>query len=217
MRFSDRFKRFLRLYPKPDGAEWTPADLERATGGFVNLSYVSSLRSGRIRNPGTDKLKAIADTMGFPWELWYEQPEDWAKITQNKGDTKATLAERLNHLFDVLENFRTSSPYTSEEVARLSRGELTTEGVEAIRTGMDQNPSMSQLLALSDVFGVDPAYWFSGSPRSTPLDPVAMQALQDPDAELILQKTLSVPKKDRGMLLGLIDRLSRGRNEEGKG
>lgn len=214
MRFSERFERFLQLYRMPDGSQWTPAGIQRATNGFVNLSYISSLRSDRIRNPGADKLRAIAEAMGFPWELWYENPRDWdAVIRRGEGEEEASLAELLDRLFDAVENFRTHEPYTSEEVADLSRGKVTRGEVEAMRSGELENPTMDQLLALSDVFGVDPAYWFSGSPERSPLDPKTIDALKNPEAELILQKTLGISKQDRGMILGLIDRLSRAERE----
>jgi transcriptional regulator with XRE-family HTH domain len=213
VRFSERFERFLQLYRKSDGSRWTPAEIQRATNGFVNLSYISSLRTDRIRNPGTDKLRAIAEVMGFPWELWYEDPENWDAVIQREEGEERSLADLLNHLFDVVENFRTHRPYTSEEVATLSRGKLTREEVVAMRSGELENPTMDQLLALSDVFGVDPAYWFSGSPERSPLDPKTIEALKDPEAELILQKTLGISKQDRGMILGLIERLARGPGE----
>ncbi len=213
MRFSERFERFLQLYRKPDGSRWTPAEIQRATNGFVNLSYISSLRTDRIRNPGADKLRAIAEVMGFPWELWYEDPQDWDAVIQRVEGEERSLAELLNHLFEVVENFRTHEPYTSQEVADLSRGKLTREEVEAMRSGELENPTMDQLLALSDVFGVDPAYWFSGEPERSPLDPKTIEALKNPEAELILQKTLGISKQERGMILSLIDRLARGSGE----
>jgi transcriptional regulator with XRE-family HTH domain len=213
VRFSERFERFLQLYRKADGSQWTPAEIQRATNGFVNLSYISSLRTDRIRNPGTDKLRAMAEVMGFPWELWYEDPGKWDAVIQREEGEERSLAELLNHLFDVVENFRTHKPYTSEEVADLSRGKLRRADVEAMRSGELENPTMDQLLALSDVFGVDPAYWFSGFPERSPLDPKVIEALRDPEVELILQKTLGISKEDRGMILGLIERLARGEGE----
>ncbi len=68
---SERFKRLVDLYRKPDGSEWGGQDLERATGGLVSRSYVSNLRNGRIGSPGLNKLAAIAKEMGFPPRLWF--------------------------------------------------------------------------------------------------------------------------------------------------
>ena len=46
--------------------------MEEATAGFVNTSYFSNLLNDRIKQPGLDKLKAIAETMGFPAQIWLE-------------------------------------------------------------------------------------------------------------------------------------------------
>ena len=47
-------------------------DLQDATGGIVTKPYVTHLGKGRIENPGYEKLRAIAQAMGFPPELWFE-------------------------------------------------------------------------------------------------------------------------------------------------
>ena len=73
---SERFRRLLALYRKPDGAEWGGQDLEGATGGAVTRSYVSNLKKGRIGNPGLSKLEAIAGAMGFPPALWFGDEAD---------------------------------------------------------------------------------------------------------------------------------------------
>ncbi len=62
---SETFARLLALYRKPDGSEWGGQDLENATGGAVARSHVSSLKSGRIDDPGLAKLEAIAGVMGL--------------------------------------------------------------------------------------------------------------------------------------------------------
>jgi hypothetical protein len=41
---------------------------------------VTHLRKGRIENPGYEKLGAIAQAMGFPPELWFED------AVENLGD-----------------------------------------------------------------------------------------------------------------------------------
>jgi len=68
---SERFRRLLALYRKPDGSEWGGQDLEDATGGAVTRSYVSTFKNGNIDNPGVVKLEAIAGAMGFAPELWF--------------------------------------------------------------------------------------------------------------------------------------------------
>jgi transcriptional regulator with XRE-family HTH domain len=71
---SQRFRRLLALYYRPDGSEWGGQDLENATGGAVTRSYVANLKKGRIENPGLSKLEAISGAMGFPPTLWFRKP-----------------------------------------------------------------------------------------------------------------------------------------------
>jgi transcriptional regulator with XRE-family HTH domain len=208
--FDERFKRLLKRCRKPDGSEWMPAEIRDATNGFVNLSYISNLQAGRIRKPGLDKLKAIAEAMGFPWQLWFEDSEDWEKITEKQAGDRRSVADLLNHLFAVVDNFRTGRPYTTKEVAQLSAGKLTQGQVEDMRRGRLENPTLEQLLALSDVFGVDPGYWFSSPSDIARLDRKTLEALRDPNAHLILQKSLGVSEQDRSMILLLIERLRQG-------
>ncbi|CAA9457915.1 MAG: hypothetical protein AVDCRST_MAG25-385 [uncultured Rubrobacteraceae bacterium] len=68
---SERFRRLLALYRKPDGGAWGGQELENATGGAVSRSYVANLKQGRIENPGLAKLEAISKAMGFPPALWF--------------------------------------------------------------------------------------------------------------------------------------------------
>jgi len=63
VQIAQKFERFLEIYRRPDGNRWGGQDLHRATGGVVTRSYVTSLRKGRIENPGFEKLKAIAKAM----------------------------------------------------------------------------------------------------------------------------------------------------------
>lgn len=68
---SEKFEHLLESYRHPNGRMWTGAELDAATGGVVPRSYVSNLRKGRIENPGYEKLRAIAEALGFPPELWF--------------------------------------------------------------------------------------------------------------------------------------------------
>ena len=77
---AQKFEHFLEVYRRPDGSRWGGQDLHDATGGVVTRSYVTSLRKGRIENPGFEKLRAIAKAMGFPPELWFEDVKDLAHM-----------------------------------------------------------------------------------------------------------------------------------------
>ena len=74
--WADRFERFLRLYRRDDGSEWSGAALERATGGAVSRSYVSKLRLGKTEDPSYEKIYAISKAMDIPLEAWMENTED---------------------------------------------------------------------------------------------------------------------------------------------
>ncbi len=75
LRIAQKFELFLDRYRREDGSKWSGQDLDDATGGVVTRSYVSTLRKGRIENPGFEKLRAIAKAMNFPPELWFEDVE----------------------------------------------------------------------------------------------------------------------------------------------
>ena len=81
VQIGQKFERFLETYRRPDVSKWSGQDLHDATGGIVTRSYVSSLRKGRIENPGFEKLRAIAKAMDFPPELWFEDVEDLVAST----------------------------------------------------------------------------------------------------------------------------------------
>ena len=99
---SERFRRLLALYRKPDGGEWGGQDLENATGGAVGRSYVANLKKGRIENPGLSKLEAIAGAMGFPPALWFGEEKgraaDDALVAALKDETLRSILEEARRL-----------------------------------------------------------------------------------------------------------------------
>ncbi len=76
MHVAQKFEWLLDTHRRPDGKRWSGAELARATNGVVPRSYVTNLRKGRIENPGYEKLRAIAETLGFPPELWFGDVEE---------------------------------------------------------------------------------------------------------------------------------------------
>ena len=99
---SERFRRLLDLYRRPDGGEWGGQDLEDATGGAVSRSYVSNLKKGRIENPGLAKLEARAGAMGFPPALWFggegERAADEALLAALEDETVRAILEEATRL-----------------------------------------------------------------------------------------------------------------------
>jgi len=81
VQIAQKFEHFLETYRRPDGSRWGGQDLHDATGGVVTRSYVSTVRKGRIENPGFEKLRAIAKAMDFPPELWFEDVEDLESVS----------------------------------------------------------------------------------------------------------------------------------------
>jgi transcriptional regulator with XRE-family HTH domain len=181
----------------------------------VTRSYVSTLRKGRIENPGFEKLRAIAKAMNFPPELWFEDVENLPKaVGPLRGEERRSIAERVRHLFETIKNERTGEPYTDAEVARMSLGDLTEEEVEGIRTARIGNPTVAQVLALSEVFGVDPSYFLDRGKEPPLLDEEALRALGDQRSRLLLHKSLGLSDGEKDMLIDMVERLGNLRNAD---
>ncbi len=123
---------------------------------------------GKISNPGFDKLRAIAKAMNSPPGLWFEEADGIENATRVEQPAREQgIADRLNHLFEAIKKERTGEPYTNAEVPRMSLGDLTEEEVGGIRAGMLENPTISQVLALAEAFGVHPSYFLERSREPT--------------------------------------------------
>ena len=205
MQIARKFERLLEMYRHPDGRRWSGQEIDEATGGIVTRSYVTNLRKGRIENPGFEKLRAIAKVMGFPPELWFEVMPDFSSgvATDSPPDT-SSIANKTNRLFDAFRNERSGAPLTNAEVARMSLGDLSEEHVEQIRSGKLTNPSMNQVVALADVFGVHPSYFLDAARKPPLLDEEAMRILQDETVSAIAHKSLHLPGRERQMILNII-------------
>ena len=98
-------------------------------------------------------------------------------------------------------------PFTNAEVARMTLGDLSEDHVEQIRSGNLTNPSMSQVVALADVFGVHPSYFLDAARKPPLLDADAMRILQDETVSAIAHKSLRLPARERRMVLSIIRQL----------
>jgi transcriptional regulator with XRE-family HTH domain len=218
MHIARKFERLLEAYPHPDGRRWSGQEIDEATGGVVTRSYVTNLRKGRIENPGFEKLRAIAKVMGFPPELWFEQtPEVGTGTSVGSLSDDGSIAEKTNRLFDVVRNEKSGEPYTNAEVARMSLGDLSEEHLEQIRSGELANPSMSQVVALADVFGVHPSYFLDTTKKAPVLDEDAMRILQDETVSAIAHKSLHLPGRERQMILNIIQQFEETQGADGEG
>lgn len=205
------FAQLLEMYPHPAGGKWTGPRMQEATGGFVNAAYFSNLLAGRIKQPGLDKLKTIAETMGFPPQLWLEEPEWWGGHEPQGPSTGAGLKDLLNHLFASVVDERTRELLTNAEVSRRTAGRVSETELESMRSGTLDNPTVEQILALSEAFDVDPAYWFRRGRKKPLVDQEIIEALRDEENRLLLHRSLGLSRDQKDMLLVLMEQL---RNEE---
>ena len=210
-----KFGLLLERHRRPDGRQWNGQDLQDATGGIVTRSYVSALRKGNIENPGFEKLRAIAKAMGFPPELWFEEDES-AVVDGSPGERDGqSIAERLEHLFEVIPNEKTGESYTSSEVARMSLGDLDEEEVEGIRSGRVDNPTVEQVLALSEAFSVSPSYFLERGKKQPLLDGEAMKVLADKKSLAIANKSLGLSEGEKDLVMEMMERLGHLRDATG--
>jgi transcriptional regulator with XRE-family HTH domain len=211
VRVAQRFELLLEKYRLPDGSRWNGQQLQDATGGVVTRSYVSMMRKGRIENPGFDKLRAIAKAMNFPPELWFAEADrvsnTAARVEQPKRGR--AISDRLNHLFDTIKNERTGEPYTNAEVARMSVGDLTEEDVEGVRTGALENPTIGQVVALAEAFGVHPSYFLDTGKEPALFGEQELDALGDQRARAILNESLGLSDREKDMVLDMIQHLGK--------
>ena len=212
MHIAQKFEWLLETCRHPDGRRWTGQELDEATGGVVTRSYVTNLRKGRIENPGYEKLRAIAKVMDFPPELWFQEVPVSGTVQAKTGDS-ADIAQKVNRLFNVIKNDTTGEPYTNAEVARSSLGDLTEKEVEEIRSGANRNPSVDQVVALADTFGVHPSYFLDGGKKPPVLDQEAMEIFRDETVSAIAHKSLHLPDREREMILGIIRQFEETRGD----
>lgn len=214
MHIAERFEILLAAHPHPDGRQWTGQEIDDATGGVVTRSYVTNLRKGRIENPGYEKLRAIAKAVGFPPDLWFHEdllPRHDARTKPEEG--RAGVAGKVAHLMETLKNEASGQRFTDADVARLSFGDLSESDVAAIRTGALANPSVDQITALADVFGVHPSYFLSETRTSPLLDEEAMEIFRDETVSAIAHKSLHLPGREREMILGIIRQFESSRDD----
>ena len=172
--WSENVRLVEMLYPPAGGGTWTAQAIEDATGRKVSASYYAALREGRVYAPRDSVLADIAAAMGFPAELWERRSAWWRGVArrtrvgtdldeaireQDEDDRRGRIARLLNQLFKGLPNPHTDRPYTNEELALGSSGDLTEEEIETMRDGRLADPPHIKLLALCEAFDVDFAYW----------------------------------------------------------
>jgi transcriptional regulator with XRE-family HTH domain len=91
-------------------------------------------------------------------------------------DNVPTLAELLNHLFEVRRH-PSGRQYSIREVAAAARG-VGRETIHSIRNGSNQNPTRATLLALC-LFFEAPASYFFPELRDQRIDPLDDESASD--------------------------------------
>lgn len=220
--YNRKFNIMLKVMSAPDGEEWTGTKMQRATGGEVRTPYFSSLRDGHISMPRADKLDAISRAMDFPPQLWFKSVDWWEDLyarwsrgehlertlhTEGEASEGEHLAALLNRLLEDRQR-KEGRPVTDAEIAESSGGTLSAEDVRALRDGEMDGPSWTQILALCDIFGVDPSYWSRRRIAWRP-SPSLTRTAEDHESYVIFQNSLKLSDHDRGMLKTLSDHLRR--------
>jgi transcriptional regulator with XRE-family HTH domain len=217
--YAQRFARMLELFPHPAGRRWRGKDFEVATNNYVTGSYITALKKGRIENPGVERLRAISEVMGAPFEMWLEEPEDWGRAPGEAGAPEGgseTLKDLIEYLFGALVDERSGKPYSNRDVSSMTQGRLSEDDVTRMRSGELQNPTRGQLLALSDAFDIDPSYWFGRGQRKPVLDSELSEALRNDKTYALLNKSLSLDDGDKDIVMSLMEQLE-ARRGRGKG
>jgi transcriptional regulator with XRE-family HTH domain len=201
MHIAQKFESLLEIYRHPDGRRWSGQEIDEATGGVVTRSYVTNVRKGRIENPGYEKMKAIARAMGFAPEVWFEEGLSGERA-RGKAEESSGLAGRVEHLFDTIRNPRTGEPYTNAEVARMALGDLSEKEVKGIRSGDIGDPTVSQVSALANVFGVEISYLTDRGEPS--FDEELVETLRDETVREATRKISHLSEADRRLVLGIV-------------
>src|SRR5215208_2394335 len=209
MHIAQKFEGLLEMYRHPDGRRWSGQKIDEATGDVVTRSYVTNFRKGRIENPGYEKLRAIAKTMGFAPEVWFEDGLGEGRSIGQPEEPRG-VAGRLEHLFEVVRNPKTGKPYTNGEVARMTLGDLSEEDVQKIRTGAIGDPTVGQVAALAGVFGVEPSHLLD---RGEPLfDRELVEALRNRTVQEATREISRLPEKERQLVLGIVRQFGSANN-----
>ena len=222
--FADKFELILSLFPHPNRTNvsdtkrrrWKGTEISAATDSRISPSYLSGLKSGRIQRPGLEQLNVMSTAMNFPFDLWLADIDQWGVILERwrrRTDSPSEgiadrLAERINQLFVAFPDKRSAKPHTNRAVAEASSGTLTEHDLDQLRNGTATDPSRAQLLALSDFFDVEYAYWLRPEGQEGPVSEELLAKLRDDEkAMLLTQKAVELDEKNKDLLLLLAEHL----------
>jgi transcriptional regulator with XRE-family HTH domain len=69
---AEKLDRLFEEKRKPDGSQYTQADVVEGTQGVLTRVYLWKLRTGRASNPGFQILQAISDFFGVDPSYFFE-------------------------------------------------------------------------------------------------------------------------------------------------
>lgn len=129
----------------------------------------------------------------------------------DRATDRTTLADRINHLFEVIHPAG-RKPYSNDEVAaRLAeQGGPTVSGTYLwqLRTGRRDNPTKRHLEALADFFGVPAAYFFDADvARKVDSDLDTLRRLREAGVQNVALRAVGLSPKSMDAVLAMIDRV----------
>ncbi len=170
--YAEKFELLLDHYRRADGERWTGAELVRATDQEVSGSYLSALYHERIKEPGYNKLAAIAQALGFPEEYWRMDPEDLRLVLSGQAPASpprvgvlreavvgADLAALIEDRIAWARLTKGGMVLTDHQISRQSGGELSEGNVGQMRRGEWGALDDKEAEALGRAFGVEPSFW----------------------------------------------------------
>ncbi len=123
---------------------------------------------------------------------------------------RRTLAEKIDRLFNAVHP--AEGEYTHEEVATSIRAAggptVSSTYLWQLRKGLRDNPTMRHLEALSDFFGVPPAYFFDDE-LSARIDAelTLLASLRDARVRQVALRTSGLSAESMGAIVEMIERV----------
>lgn len=132
-------------------------------------------------------------------------------MSEARAPSSRSLAERLEHLFRTVHP-ASRGEYSSEEVANAiaERGGATISAtyIWMLRKGTRDNPTKKHIEALSDFFGVAPAYFFDDEAAARIESELAVvAALRDAAVHRVALRAAGLSPESLAALAEMIDRV----------
>lgn len=211
---AEKLNLLLQRFPHPEGRPWKGSEIEESTHGLISQQYFSQLKRGRFARPGNEQLEALAAVLGFPYDLWRTEPEQWPALLEQrtrhepKSIDAHSLGRNFNDLHQSIVNRRTGQPFSDKEIAYRSGDVLSINDIRAIAEYRANDITYNQIIALSSVFEVSTDYWLQGRKDEEPvLDPELLTALGSEQNRLLLRYANQLSHSHNELLLSMAENL----------